>query len=682
MVGWVGRGLVASWILVLAGCAQILGIEELASATTDAGPDGFVVRGVAVGVLGPVALKLHVDDASELLLVAGEGAFAFETRLEAGASYNVTLTDSGLPCTLRNHTGEIVGRDTNIELTCTGPSLQSIVVSGIAPPIALVPNKFEYEMDLPLLQQSIAVTVYASMGEDNLAIRGTPVASGVPSAELDLTQGDTTVDIVVENAHGWRRTYRLTLQRAAQPAQHEYGKASNTGVGDWFGHSVAMSGDILAIGALHEDSGATGVNGNQNDNSAADSGAVYVFRRTGGGWLQEAYLKASNAGAGDLFGHRVAVSGDTLVVGAYAEDSGARGADGDQGDDSAVDSGAVYVFRQTEAGWGQEAYLKASNTDAGDRFGYSVAVSGDTLVVGAIWEDSGASGVGGNQDDNSAVDSGAVYVFRRTGTEWAQEAYVKASNTDANDWFGYSGTLADDTFAVGAVLEASGGTGVDGDQDDNSVSESGAVYVFRRTGTGWAQEAYLKASNTDAGDWLGYRIELSGDALAVGAIHEDSGATGVGGDQDDNSAPEGGAVYVYRRTGIGWEQEAYVKASNTGAGDRLGYSVAMSGDILAVGAINEDSGAGGVGGDQSDNSVSDSGAVYVFRRIGTGSEWAQEAYVKASNPGTEDRFGWSVAASGDALAVGAALEASGATGVGGDQDDSSAPASGAVYIFR
>jgi trimeric autotransporter adhesin len=122
--------------------------------------------------------------------------------------------------------------------------------------------------------------------------------------------------------------------------------------------------------------------------------------------------------------------------------------------------------------------LKASNTGAGDRFGYSVALSGDTLAVGAYGEASAAQGVGGNQDDNGATDSGAVYVFRRSGSAWAQEAYLNASNTGVSDYFGYSVALSGDTLAVGAFYEDSAAPGVGGNQGDNSASGSGAVYVF------------------------------------------------------------------------------------------------------------------------------------------------------------------------------------------------------------
>jgi hypothetical protein len=199
----------------------------------------------------------------------------------------------------------------------------------------------------------------------------------------------------------------------------------------------------------------------------------------------------------------------------------------------------------------QQAYAKASNTGANDSFGSSVALSGDgsTLAVAAPFEDSNATGVSGNQADNSATDSGAVYVFTRTGSTWAQQAYVKASNTEAGDNFGSRVALSSDgsTLAVAAPSEDSNATGVNGNQADNSATESGAVYVFTRTGSTWAQQAYVKASNTGADDYFGSRVALNADGstLAVGASGEASNATGVNGNQADNSATRAGAVYVY-----------------------------------------------------------------------------------------------------------------------------------------
>src|SRR5262249_5202133 len=163
--------------------------------------------------------------------------------------------------------------------------------------------------------------------------------------------------------------------------------------------------------------------------------------------------------------------------------------------------------------------------------GQSVAVSGDTVVVGAIFEDSNATGVNGGQADNSAVDAGAAYVFVRNGTTWSQQAYLKASNTGANDGFGSSVAMAGDKVVGGALDEDSNATGVNGDQTNNSSSNSGAAYIFVRSGTTWNQQSYLKASNTGPNDRFGLSVAVSGDTVVVGAYLEDSNAIGVNGDQ-------------------------------------------------------------------------------------------------------------------------------------------------------
>jgi trimeric autotransporter adhesin len=447
-------------------------------------------------------------------------------------------------------------------------------------------------------ETTVTVTPTAADSEAAITVNGTALASGEASGSITLEPGPNPITVEVTAADGVTvRTYAVTANRLAQEA---YLKASSAEALDFFGWSVALSGDTLAVGTPGEDSNAVGVGGNQNDNQALTSGAVYVFTRTGTVWSQQAYLKASNTGANDIFGHSMALSGDTLAVGAPGEDSNAVGVGGDQINELAPDSGAVYVFTRTGTVWSQQAYIKASNTGAGDEFGFSVALSGDTLAVGANLEDSGAVGVGGNQNDtrNQATDSGAVYVFTRTGTDWSQQAYIKASNTGAGDQLGMSVAVSGDTLAVGAHFEGSNAVGIGGDQNNDLSPDSGAVYVFTRTGTLWSQQAYLKASNTGTGDQFGYSVALSGDTLAVGAITEDSSAVGVGGDQTNDLAGNSGAVYVFTRTGAVWSQQAYLKASDTGAQDFFGWSVALSGDTVAVAAPGE---------------ASLSGAVYVAR---------------------------------------------------------------------
>ncbi|MGQ9425588.1 histidine kinase [Gilvimarinus sp. F26214L] len=458
-----------------------------------------------------------------------------------------------------------------------------------------------------------------------------------------------------------------------------YFKASNTDSDDRFGYSIALAadGNTMAVGAYVEASAAAGIDGDQADNSQIDSGAVYVFTRSAGEWTQQAYLKASNADAGrDIgFGYSVHLSddGNTLAVGGPYEYSAASGIDGDQSDTSAAGSGAVYVFTRDAGTWTQQAYVKASNSGPDDLFGHSVALSGegDTLVVGAPFEESNASGINNDQTDNSAALSGAVYVFNREEGSWIQHAYVKAASPYAGDVFGYSVALSadGDTFAVGAPREG---------------AASGAVYVFAREEGAWSEQLYAKASNSAADDRFGVSIALAGngDTLVVGAVGEDSSASGVDGDEADNSLESSGAVYVYTRDGTLWKQEAYLKAEAPALNTNFGSAVAISADAgtVVVGMPFDNSAATGINGESGGTALK-SGAAHVFTK--DGGAWVQKAYLKAPNADEQDYFGASVALAddGNTLAVGARLESSNATGVGGDSTNNSSSASGAVYLY-
>lgn len=445
-----------------------------------------------------------------------------------------------------------------------------------------------------------------------------------------------------------------------------YVKASNSGYDDFFGGSVALDGDFLVVGARREDSKSTGVDGDQNNEEADAAGAVYVFHRTAGVWAQEAYLKASNASADEYFGISVALSGDVVVVGALP---------------SAMYTGAAYVFRRTAAGWAQEAILTASNPDEGDEFGLHVAIDGDTIAVTAVSEASAATGIAGDQGNNTADYSGAVYIFRGNGVDWTQEAYIKASNTDAGDSFGDSVALQGDTLVIGAPYEASGAKGVNGDQLSNSVAGAGAAYIFHRTGTNWTQEAYLKASNPDAKDIFGTAVAIDGDTLVVGAAFESSGAIGVNGAQSNNDTWHSGAVYVFIRQADSWAQQAYIKASNTGYNDSFGSTLALQGDTLVVGAPVEDSARTSINGQESgpDDGAYNSGAVYLFHR--SASSWKQVGYVKASNTDSEDYFGAAVALDDMTLVIGAPGEDGAATSINGSQSNNARQDAGAAYVY-
>lgn len=458
----------------------------------------------------------------------------------------------------------------------------------------------------------------------------------------------------------------LQAQSPTPWKQVSYLNSSNAGDGDQLGAAIALSGDgnTLAAGAPMESSNATGINGNQNNDSAFSSGAVYVYTRSGGGWAQQAYLKASNTGPNDQFGNAVALSadGNTLAISAIFEDSGARGINQNQADNSVDESGAVYVFARTANTWTQQAYIKASNTgerDDGDTFGHTIALSDDgaTLAVGAPSEDSSATGINGNQADNSAVGAGAVYVFTRTAGTWSQQAYVKSSTTRPNSLFGYSVALSSngDTLAAGAFDEDGG---------------KGAVHVFTRSGSAWTEQARLQASNGERQDSFGASVAISddGNTVAVGALDEDSFLTNVNpgdrGADDQSTDTSAGAAYVFTRVGSTWSQQTFIKASNTGKEDWFGVRLALSGDgnTVAISAPNEDG---------PNDAEPEAGAVYVYTR--SAGTWSHQVYLKGSNTEQFDEFGSSVALSRDGrmMAVGARFDERAGTSV----------AAGGVYLF-
>jgi hypothetical protein len=420
--------------------------------------------------------------------------------------------------------------------------------------------------------------------------------------------------------------------------QQAYLKASNPGLGDYFGYQVALNGDgsTLAVSAIYEASSAAEINGDQTNDDAPQAGAVYVFTRSGTNWTQQAYIKAANNGlgedvdpdaliSGDQFGFSLAFSddGSRLAVGAIGESSAAAGANADPADNSAVSAGAVYIFERNDGRWTQADYLKASNPGTNDYFGYSVDfnAAGTRLAIGAYDEDGSLAGTNERQDDDLGG-AGAVYVFDLEGGAWRQTAYLKAANAERNDSLGVQVALSDDgnTLVATALDEDSLTTGTNSTPvpEWESDTSTGAVYVFSRSGEGWRQTAYLKASNSGAGDLFGQRFALSGDGqtLLIGAALEDSPATGINGPQDSDEANEAGSAYVLTRSGDAWTQLAYLKGSHNEEGDEFGAALAVSRDgrVFAVGAHGDDSASTGVNGDPADNSAHDSGAVFVFER--------------------------------------------------------------------
>jgi len=403
-----------------------------------------------------------------------------------------------------------------------------------------------------------------------------------------------------------------------------YFKASDTKPGDGFGLGIALSanGNTLAVCG----------------GGAVNVGRVYVFRFDGQSWHQEALIRPSIWSNVFLTDVELSADGNTLAIGAPDYDG---------------DSGDAYVYRFDGTDWIQEVRLDGPDVPVhdpghGDFFGEAIALSddGNTLAVGA-------------------ENTGSAYLFRFDGSEWAQPAIFTG---------GY-------VFGEDVAISGDGNTLAIGDPEDES---KGSVHVFRFDGADWTQHGHIKAEYGDDGDFFGsVSLSADGNTLLVGAGSEDSSATGINGDQSDNSAYRSGALYVFRFDEANWIQDAYIKASNTEPWDYFSRAVAISadGNTIAAAARRESSSAWGIDGDQTDNSARYSGAVYLFTYDGT--SWTQAAYVKAINTDSEDGFGAGLAinADGTALAVGATGEDSAATGVDGDSADNSADKSGAVYIY-
>ena len=418
---------------------------------------------------------------------------------------------------------------------------------------------------------------------------------------VGLSTDGNTLAIGASGKHDSAGAVYIFTRQGSSWSQTAYLQAADAARGDSFGESLALSGDgnTLAVGAYLEDSISTGINGSTGGIAENNSnrGAVYVFTRSGGGWTQQAYVKASSSHDNAYFGGAVALNsdGNTLAVGATGERTGG------------MDAGAVYVFTRAAGVWSQQGFVKPATPLGGAHFGASVTLNGDASTLAA----------GAPDEYNGSDSGGSVYVFALSTGAWSQQAAVKASNTSAFDAFGSALTLSADgtSLAVGARNEKSAATGIGGNQADRSAGGAGAAYVFTRSAGAWSQQAYLKASNTAQNAAFGSSLAFSSDGatLAVGASGEASAAMGVGGNQNDSTRSNAGAVYVFTRSGA-WSQQNYVKAPNTGANDFFGYKVALNGDgnTLAVGAFGEASTATGIGGNQADNAAPNAGAAYLY----------------------------------------------------------------------
>ncbi|MGK3992648.1 FG-GAP repeat protein [Sorangium sp. So ce1024] len=354
---------------------------------------------------------------------------------------------------------------------------------------------------------------------------------------------------------------------------------------DQFGVSVAVSGDTALIGARFD------------DERGSDAGAAYVFVRSGGRWSHQAKITAADADASDQFGCSVAVSGDTALIGAR------------QDDDAGTDSGSVYVFTRAGSEWTQRTKLTPLDPAAGDNFGHAVALSRETALIGAY------------QDDDLGTNSGSAYVFTGAGNAWSQEAKLRPLDDGVaadDDNFGFAVALSGDTAVIGAYL------------DDDLGTNSGSAYVFTRVDGEWFEPVKLVPSSTGAAaDYFGYSVAVSDDTALIGAY------------QADVRGANSGAVHVFTRSDSfwTWSEQPRLVPLDAEAGDSFGVSVALFGDVAVIGAYLDD------------DRGNSAGAAYVFSLVDA--TWTEQHKFTPGDGSASDNFGYSVALDGDTAVIGA-----------------------------
>jgi hypothetical protein len=357
-------------------------------------------------------------------------------------------------------------------------------------------------------------------------------------------------------------------------------------MGDLFGSTVAIDGDTCIAGAPLDD-----VGGN------TDQGSAHVYRRTVTGWALEATLTASDGAATDYFGDCVGISGDTVVVGAHFADISGKG-----------NQGAAYVFVRDGGSWTQQAKLTASDGSADDWFGRSIAVCGDTVIVGEYFDTNGTKQY-----------QGAAYVFTRSGTAWTQQAKLTATDGLAGDYFGRSVAMSGNSAIIGAL------------RDDSAAGDAdvGSAYIFTRSGTSWSQQARLIAADGSPGDEFGVSVDIDGSTAIVGSHLDDVGFN-----------VNQGSAYVFTRAGTVWRQQARLNANGASKLDYFGISVSVDGGTAMVGAHADDVA-----------SIADQGSAIVFSR--SGDTWSQRVQLNSVDGASGDVFGYCVALSGSTAVVGA-----------------------------
>lgn len=509
----------------------------------------------------------------------------------------------------------------------TDPSgrLDTLQLEGLVLDPPFEPGVQDYEVRIPICTSTARLRLEAESSDVRIAVNQTSLPPNETELEIPLAPDTTYVVIeLFDPAGSMLGSYEIVMERPLDIAQ-TYLKASYPDERDRFGSSVAVSGSTVVVGAYLED----GDGAPESDDSLQDAGAAYVYVRSGEAWIQQAYLKPNLPELGTQFGDSVAIAGDTIVVGAPE-----RPYIPGPTDPKLEGAGAAFVFVREAGEWTQQALLLPEHSGAEDRFGSSVAISGDTIVVGAPVEDSDGS----SPFDDSVISAGAAYIFVRDGTSWSQQAYLKADVPFRPGRLGEDVAIAGDTVVAGGfgnanvftrsagtwTSEGSLGPGIPltftnyGDAvaiwadtifvsspvqeviapGGGTITGAGVTYVFERGASGWDQAASLQAWDAEVDGHFGRSLAVWEDVLVVGSP-----------DASGNVGERAGAAYVFFRRGGSWVVGPRLTAANGDDGDALGGNVAIDAGTVVAGAMAEQSDGSG----PLDNSLDRPGAAYVLR---------------------------------------------------------------------
>jgi hypothetical protein len=480
----------------------------------------------------------------------------------------------------------------------TGTASRTVIVEDTKDPLITLTGANPHTVEIG--------TTYVDPGAT--ADTGEIVAVNTSQLNMDVL-GNYTVTYSATDADGNTGTASRTVTVLISWSEQQKIVASDKQYLDYLGYSVAISGD-----------GNTAIAGAPYEDGAGDiAGAAYIFTRSGTSWSEQQKIYPSGAPWREYFGWSVSISddGNTAIIGAFRENTGG------------TQAGAAYIFTRTNSEWTQRFKLKASDAERDDLFGAAVAISGDgnTVIVGAAGEDS-------NID---TYRSGAVYIFRWSGTDWTEQQKIQASDKDVRDVFGAAVAISEDgnTAIVGAWSEDTGG------------DDAGAAYIFTRSGTTWTQQQKIQSADKQAGDYFGGSVSISGE-----------GNTAIVGASNEGNI---GAAYIFTRSGTTWTQQQKLQASDASWDDRFGSSV----------TISEDGNTAIVGAPYEDTVDMQAGAAYIFTRSGT--SWSEKQKIQASDASWDDSFGNYLAISND-----------GKTSIVGAYSDNTSDAnkSGSAYIYQ